>query len=188
MWLIDEQRFIAFENQGASAETQSAARVARHGMRLALTRARNDQKLTEQLNILYRKPHGSSATVDMRAGAADPPTWLHLSLLVPGSAMGAFGDVPLVLATLFDPQHVSPLDPFALGNMFKLTPAEAKVAARLADGLTAEQIAQAHGVALPTVRTQIRQVITKLGADRAGDVVRLLRQGEALWSTAGRPY
>jgi hypothetical protein len=31
----------------------------------------------------------------------------------------------------------------------------------------------------------MREVIVKLGARRATDVVRLLRQGEALWSTAG---
>jgi DNA-binding CsgD family transcriptional regulator len=123
--------------------------------------------------------------VDLRATTADPPTWLHLSLLVPGAVLGAFGDRPQVLATLFDPHHVKPLDPFALANMFKLTPTEAKVAARMADGLTAAQIGQAHGTTIATVRSQMREVIVKLGARRATDVVRLLRQGEALWSTAG---
>jgi DNA-binding CsgD family transcriptional regulator len=69
--------------------------------------------------------------------------------------------------------------------MFCLTPTEAKVAARMADGMTAAQIGQAHGTTITTVRSQIRQVIGKLGVGRATDVVRLLRQGEALWSTAG---
>lgn len=185
MWLIDEERFISFENRGATAELQSEARVARRGTRLALTRGRNDQRLTEQLHTLYRGGHGASAVVDLRATTVDPPTWLHLSLLVPGAVLGAFGERPQVLATLFDPQHVNPLDTFALGNMFGLTPTEAKVAARMADGMTAAQIGQAHGTTVTTVRSQIRQVIGKLGAGRATDVVRLLRQGEALWSTAG---
>jgi hypothetical protein len=35
------------------------------------------------------------------------------------------------------------------------------------------------------VRTQVRQVIHRLGAQRTVDVVRILRQGEALWSKAG---
>lgn len=185
MWLIDEERFIAFENRGATTEMQSETRAARHGTRLALTRSRNDRRLTEQLHTLCRGGHGASAVVDLRATAADPPTWLHLSLLVPGAVLGAFGERPQVLATLFDPQHVNPLDTFALGNMFGLTPTEAKVAARMADGMTAAQIGLAHGTSIATVRSQIRQVITKLGASRATDVVRLLRQGEALWSTAG---
>ena len=185
MWLIDEERFISFENHGATAELQSEARVARRGTRLALTRGRNDQRLTEQLHRLYRIGHGASAVVDMRPTSADPPTWLHLSLLVPSAVLGAFGERPQVLVTLFDPRHVNPLDTFALGNMFHLTPTEAKEAARMADGMTAAQIGQAQGTAITTVRSQIRQVIVKLGAVRATDVVRLLRQGEALWSTAG---
>lgn len=185
MWLIDEERFIAFENDAATAELQSEACAGRRGVRLVLTRGRTDQRLTEQLHALYRGVHGASKVVDLRGTTADPPTWLHLSLLVPGAVLGAFGQRPLVLATLFDPAHVNPLDTFALANIFGLTPTEAKVAARMADGQTAAQIGQAHGTTINTVRSQVRQVITKLGASRATDVVRLLRQGEALWSTAG---
>jgi DNA-binding CsgD family transcriptional regulator len=100
--------------------------------------------------------------------------------------MGVFGTQPQYLATLFDPNHVSSLDPFALSNMFQLTPAEARVASHMAAGLTAEEISQNNFTAVSTVRTQISQVISKLGAKRTTDVVRMLRQGEALWSTAGQ--
>ncbi len=44
----------------------------------------------------------------------------------------------------------------------RLTPREALVLAALADGLTAEEIAQQHFVALTTVRSQIRAVLQKL--------------------------
>lgn len=185
MWLIDEERFISFENRAATLELQSEVRAARRGTRLALTRGRSDEKLSETLHRLFRDRHAASAVIDLRATTADPPIWLHVSLVVPGAALGVFGERPQALATLFDPQHVQPLDPFALANMFGLTPTEAKVAARMADGLTAEQIGQTHGTTVHTVRTQMREVITKLGAKRATDVVRLLRQGEALWSAAG---
>ena len=186
MWLIDEDRFISFENAAGTAELQSESRVARRNTRLVLTPGRSDTRLTEQLQRLCRSSHGANCVVDLRARASDPPTWLHLSLLEPVSVLGAFGERPQVLATLFDPQRVNSLDTFALGNMFKLTPTEAKVAARMAEGMTASQIAQAHNTSIATVRTQIRQVITKIGASRATDVVRLLRQGEALWSTVGK--
>lgn len=70
--------------------------------------------------------------------------------------------------------------------MFGLTPTEAKVVAiRMADGLSAAQIGKALGTAQTTVRSQVRQVIHKLGATRSVDVVRILRQGEALWAAAG---
>jgi two-component system nitrate/nitrite response regulator NarL len=45
----------------------------------------------------------------------------------------------------------------------KLTQREALVLAAMMDGLSAEEIAQAHFVALTTVRSQIRSVLRKLG-------------------------
>ena len=59
------------------------------------------------------------------------------------------------------------------------------VAAQLAEGFNADQISVANGTAITTTRTHISQVIAKLGARRSIDVVRLLRQGEALWASAG---
>lgn len=186
MCLFDRDRFISFENRAATDEFEKETRLGRQGTRLVLTRARSDQELTEKLLELYQRGHGASAVVDMRASNADAPIWLHLSLLVPGAVLGVFGEQAQVLATLFDPQQVGLLDPFALANMFQLTPTEAKVAVQLAAGLMAKEISIQNGTAISTVRSQIGQVITKLGARRAIDVVRILHQGEALWSTVGR--
>ena len=184
MWLMDGQRHISFANPAAHAEALRANRVALRGERMALVNNRADQRLTECLHLLTRQGNGATAVVDLRATQADAPVWLHLSLLVPDATLGVFGLQPQVLATLFDPQHISALDTFALAQMFGLTPTEAKVAARLAEGLSAEQIGQLHGTTEGTVRSQIRQVLAKLGAQRLSDVVRMLRQGEALWSAA----
>lgn len=184
MWLLDEDRYIVFSNPAAEREVESGVRAARRGDQLALIRSRSDRELTERLSALCRASHGTNTVIDLRANAAEPPTWLHLSLLVPEVVMGAFGASPQVLATLFDPRHVSALDPFALTQMFNLTPTEAKVAARLADGLNAQQIGEAHGTAEATVRTQVRQVLHKMGTQRVVDVVRVLRQGEVLWAKA----
>ncbi|NDY93363.1 helix-turn-helix transcriptional regulator [Ideonella livida] len=186
MWLLDAQRGITFENPAAVAERERGDRVAEVGQRLVLVRSAADRQLGECLLRLHQAGHGAQATVDLRPTEADPPLWLHLSLLVPGATLGAFGERPMVLATLFDPQHVSALDPFALAQMFRLTPTEAKVAVRVAEGLTAEQIGLQLHTAQSTVRTHIREVLAKLGASRTADVVRLLRQGEALWAAKRR--
>lgn len=50
-----------------------------------------------------------------------------------------------------------------IGIIEALTPREALVLAALIDGLNAEGIAEAHFVALNTVRTQIRSMLQKLG-------------------------
>lgn len=185
MWLHGEDRYIGLENPAAAQHVEQETRVVRLGLHLALTQGRADGELTERLHALVRAGHGAAALIDLRANAAEPPIWLHLSLLVPSSVLGTFGERPQVLATLFDPQQVSALDPFALANMFGLTPTEAKVAIRMAERMSAVKIGAALGTAETTVRSQVRQIIHKFGATRSVDVVRILRQGEALWAAAG---
>lgn len=185
MWLIDAERRIYFANPAAERETGAQTRVAQRGARLLLAADDSDRSLGLQLRALDGAAHGASAVVSLASRPSDAPAWLHLSVLIPGAVLGVFGDRPLVLATLFDPLQVSSIDPYALAECFGLTPAEARVAARLADGLTAEQVARVHGTRLATVRTQIARVMHKLGCARSADVVRLLRQSEALWAQAG---
>ncbi len=60
------------------------------------------------------------------------------------------------------------------GELFGLTPAEQRVVLRLLDGMAAEDIAQALGISLNTVRTQVRSVLAKTGLTRQVDLVRLL--------------
>jgi DNA-binding CsgD family transcriptional regulator len=112
--------------------------------------------------------------------------WLHLHALSPLRVLGVFGDQPLVLATLFHPQHFKALDPLALGDLFGMTPTEAKVATLVADGLDAGQMATRLQVQVSTIRTHLRQVFAKIGAQRMADAVRLLHQGDALWAQPSR--
>lgn len=182
MWLLDDQRAIRFENPAAVAESNQALRVVGEGGRLRLRGSAADRRLTERVVRLSRQGHGASDSIDLRPTEADPPVWLHLSVMAPADCLGVFGARPQLLATLFDPARVSALDSFALARMFRLTPTEARVAAKLAEGLTAEQIGLSLHAAESTVRTHIRQVLAKLGARRISEVVRMLRQGEALWA------
>jgi len=184
MWLIDSERFIHYANAAAGHQTDAATRIARRGSHLVLVRNGSDLLLTQTLQRLRAAAHGTNTVIEMRLSGADAPTWLHLSLLIPNAALGAFGELPMILCTLFDPQQVDALDPFALAAVLKLTPAQAKVAARLADGLTAQQIALAHGTSVATVRSHVRSVLRRLGARRVADVVRMLRQGQPLWARA----
>lgn len=182
MWLIDDERYIHFANAPAARETDAATRLARTGHRLQLTDARADTGLSERLRRLFDQPQGASLAMSLRPVADDWPTWLHLSLLIPGQVLGAFGERPLVLATLFDPRQTRRLDAYGLGQLLGLTPAQAKVAMALGEGHTPQQIAQAAGLSLSTVRAHIRQVLARLGARRVADVVNLLHSGEALWA------
>jgi len=93
------------------------------------------------------------------------PTRLHpVTVLAPALA--------LVLIT--DPADSPMLATQALPQLFGLAAAEASVALALAAGRSAEEIAGERTVSLPTVRTQIRQILAKTGALHVRDLVRLL--------------
>jgi DNA-binding CsgD family transcriptional regulator/PAS domain-containing protein len=181
VWLLDADRYIFHANAAAQAQPVQAAVQAG---RLLLAGTAADKALGLQLQRLAGAAHGSRTVVDARRSVGEPPTWLHLSTVVPGAVLGAFGDRPCIVATLFDPTQVRALDPFALADIFGLTPAQARVAAELGAGSSAPQIAQRLGCKETTVRTHSNAVRERLGARRLNDAVNLLRNGEALWARA----
>jgi DNA-binding CsgD family transcriptional regulator len=61
-----------------------------------------------------------------------------------------------------------------LQSLFDLTPAETRVARGLADGKRITELALTGGVAISTVRSQLRAVLDKTGCKRQTDVVALL--------------
>lgn len=63
----------------------------------------------------------------------------------------------------------------ALEAAFGLTPAEARVAQRLAQGLSIAEIAETHGVVQNTVRTQVKSIFSKTGRRRQSELVRLIQ-------------
>lgn len=69
----------------------------------------------------------------------------------------------------------------------RLTQREALVLGALVDGLTAEEIASAHFVALTTVRSQIRAVLQKLGVRSQLAAVALAGMHRELLPHEGRP-
>lgn len=67
-----------------------------------------------------------------------------------------------------------------LGALFGLTPAEQRVATSLLEGRSPTEIADAHGVSLPTVRTQVQAVFSRIGVRRQAELVRILGKVAAL--------
>jgi DNA-binding CsgD family transcriptional regulator len=65
-------------------------------------------------------------------------------------------------------------DPQAMAQVFGLTPGELRVAHQLAAGASAQDIARSHGVAVSTVRCQIRVLFDKVGVRRQAELVATL--------------
>lgn len=82
---------------------------------------------------------------------------------------------PFVLLTLteFDPP---PGDVSAIGRLFKLTSAEAKLAASLLTGQELREFAEQQGVSIHTVRNQLKSIFAKTDVTRQVELVALLHR------------
>ncbi len=65
-------------------------------------------------------------------------------------------------------------DPAAIGEIFSLTPAEARLAVRLASGEALEDIAQQTSASIETVRTHLKRIFSKTGTRRQGELISLI--------------
>ncbi|MDN3574934.1 helix-turn-helix transcriptional regulator [Methylobacterium longum] len=97
------------------------------------------------------------------------PLILNLVAL-PGSA----DDGPDTVLMLLDPEIAPEGNSFALQRIFRLSPAEARLALSLASGATLAEAAEAYGVCVATARAQLKAVFQKTGARRQAELVLLI--------------
>ena len=103
-----------------------------------------------------------------------------LLALRPETTMASFGRAPQALFTVFEPGVSLDIDPFMLSATFDLTPAEARLAAKIVNGETPEKCAQTLGVKISTVRSQLMAIYGKTGATGQADLVRLVLSATAI--------
>jgi DNA-binding CsgD family transcriptional regulator/PAS domain-containing protein len=181
MWLIDMDRYVQDANPAAHEEAGKARCLLQRGAHLVASNARMDRELLAGLLELSALGHGASRVLSNEA-VGHPPLWLHLTLLRPQEAIGAFGTQVMVLVTMFDPQQVRAFNPFALASLLGLSPAQARVAASLAAGHSPEDIAEAGGTTVATVRSHVHKVLQRTGMQRTEELVTRLQAGHELWT------
>lgn len=181
--LLDSQGRIAQRNSAADVFLKSSGVLAeRVDSRLVCQDPRNADDLQRAIAHLLRgtaagasRPsHAQRAIVPLRASGSGRPIVACLLPLRTSETMGAFGAGDLVMLLVHDcNQSVCP-DQYVLSAAFDFTPAEARVASALVEGLSPKEIAKRHGVSLNTVQTQVRSVLNKAGTNRTAELVSLL--------------
>jgi DNA-binding CsgD family transcriptional regulator len=117
---------------------------------------------------------------DRREGGAmliaRPSGKLPYAVVVMPLTTAAGGEVKATRALVFmsDLAHRNNELAPRLSQLFGLSKAEARVAAGIAEGRRLTEIAQEFDVRMPTVRTQLRAVLKKVGASRQADLVRIV--------------
>ena len=86
-----------------------------------------------------------------------------------------YGDGACIALFLTSPERSGGPDPATLRDRFQLTPAEAALAARLAQGISLIDAARALDIAHNTARAHLRAIFAKTGTHRQAQLVHLMR-------------
>lgn len=181
MVLTDEHRRILFKNESAERLMRGLGVLQDRQGLLCGPRSGDDAQLLIALRALHLSGHSylgdaqPSDKIFLRM-KNDSGAWigLYLYALRSSQSMGVFGTQNLALILLHDSAVQTELDPFAVAATWDLTPAEAKAAVALRQGLSTLQIAERHGVSLNTVRTQVQSAMAKMGVRRQAELVSCL--------------
>jgi DNA-binding CsgD family transcriptional regulator len=98
-----------------------------------------------------------------------------LDLVRAARSSGSFGFRPHVLAILRGAGRWHARAPAVLTTLYRLSPGEADVALRLAEGVSRSAIAEARGSSLATVRAQLKSIFAKVGVEREAELIVRLR-------------
>lgn len=160
---------LRLANQKLQEELGRAVLESRTRLRLSDVTA--DRLLEQSINAL-RAGLGGGRSIVLR----DPRGMARVLHVLPvrGQAHDLFiGSSAIVVVT--NPNRILAIDKTVLQNLFDLTPAEARLAARVCTGNFALQaIASEFGVSINTVRTQLQALFDKTGTARQADLARLL--------------
>ena len=167
---VSQKGIVIVANQ--AFEDERAVWTTGGGERLALFDRRADGMLHGALDAIHAE-HGVGS-IPVRRLDDGRPAVLHI-VPIRRAARDLFGRsvAIVVLTTSADtPTQATGL----LQALFDLTPTEATIAAGIAAGQTAEQIAHSNGKSADTVRNQLKSVLAKTGCRRQVDLARLLAQ------------
>ncbi len=117
---------------------------------------------------------GGARQVVLPRPSGRPP---YILTFAPASGRTADDGLPrdgAVTVFIRDPASSAMPPAETLRRSFALSASETGVALSLVDGMTAKEIAEARGVSLATVRTQVQSILRKTGQRRQADLIRLL--------------
>ena len=182
--LVDSAGSVITVNSAAHAIMAQTGVLGIHDGRLRAMRQADQQLLLGHIRQKAEQQGTHPADPGCYAAFAllrdDHP--LPITVMVrPGPSFGPVS-APLRRAAtviLRDPARRLRLAASDLEQLFDLSPAEARLAQLLADGMSMEEAALQLGVSRNTVRSQLQAAFAKTGTNRQGDLVRLLLSSTA---------
>jgi len=182
--IADRSRRVLFANEAAQSILAAGDGLSLIEGRLHAARAFETNALTAHLRGAARGVDARDARAPAEAGAllvARPSGKRPLAVLVaplvpaPDEDSGAAARMTVLLADLEGSDRDGRGGALAprLSQLFGLSKAEARVAAAIVEGRRLQEIAGEFDVRMPTVRTQLRAALKKIGVARQADLVRV---------------
>lgn len=169
-----------FFNRAAELMLAGNAGISIFHDRLALATSAETVLLYKLIFGASQSNHGAAARGDMRISLPQNEGYLHC-LVTPASSelcarWNIAAETDYVALFLAMPGALK-LSPQRLAVLYGLTPAEARLAAKLATFKSMEQVAGSLGVAIATARSHLKSVFTKTGTHSQSELLMLLASG-----------
>jgi DNA-binding CsgD family transcriptional regulator len=81
---------------------------------------------------------------------------------------------PLAVVLITDPERQEPASADLMMQIFKLTPKEAALAAKLSEGKSVERAAEESAISYETARTHLRRIFSKTGTSRQAELLLMM--------------
>jgi DNA-binding CsgD family transcriptional regulator/PAS domain-containing protein len=172
--LVDGGLRIVHANTAAEGLLLAGWPIARVNGALAVASSTAQQSLADAVALADRRETQLGRRgfgIPVRAESGAPAVLYVLPLTQGGGRARAPSAVAAVFVAPTGAPHPSPEQ--ALAALFDLTPAEARVFARIAEGESVAEASRTLGTAEGTVRTHLHRIFEKTGSTRQAEIVKL---------------
>ena len=175
--VLDERSRVVFANRTARAFTAAQDGLALSTKSLCLRSQRDNGKLQNLIGRALSLSHGEETRPVGTMKAHRPSGKRPLSILVAPLCRAPFiltWARPAVCVVIADPEREDELPDEVLRTIYGLTPAEARLAIKIASGTSLQHAADELTISYRTARTQLATIFRKTSTCRQGELVKLL--------------
>jgi DNA-binding CsgD family transcriptional regulator len=172
--LVDAQACVLYANTAAREIAGANDGLTIESDRIVLQSPNPNFELRELLSAIATDRGASLQRLQISRPSGRTPYRLLLLPVPESGAMPLGVAQPAAALVLIDPEAGYEPDTEVLRELFSLTAAEAKIAAKLAQGRSVEEVAGETATSTETVRTHIRRVFAKTSTERQGELIALV--------------
>lgn len=181
--ILDGRGFVLRTTAAASAVLESRLGLHLINGRPHATNAHQDRELQAVIKEVLAHRLDEALPLPRALSLARPDGTRDIGVVVqaiPSGETATGGRHSAAAIFIRDPEQNAEVENDFLRRLFDLTPSEASVARRLAEGLSLEQTAAALGISRNTARAHLRAIFSKSGITRQTELVRLMLNSAAV--------